>query len=73
MLSQRMLDCDQRDNRRFARIPSNAAANFFAARTVRPQLRHQIVGQFSLIQIASHLTAGSTGLRSEESPYPLRT
>ena len=62
MLSWLMLDCDQSDTRWFAPIQPNVAANLFAAQPVRLQLRQQIAGN-----------SGSTGLRSGESPYPLRT
>jgi hypothetical protein len=62
MLSRLMPECDQSGTRWFAPIQSNVAANLFAAQPVRPQLRQQIAGN-----------SGSTGLRSGESPYPLRT
>ena len=73
MLSRLMPECDQSGTTWFAPIPTNGAANLLAAQPVRPQFRQQIAGQFLLIQIACDLNAGSTGLRSGESPYPLRT
>ena len=57
MLSRLMPECDQSGTRWFAQL-----ANLFAAQPVRSQFRHQFVGN-----------PGSTGLRGEESPYPLRT
>ena len=68
VLSQLMLERDQNGTRRFAK-----QANLLAAQPVRPQVRLQIAGQFSLIQIPSGLNTGSTGLRCGESPYPRRT
>ena len=62
MLSRLMPECDQSGTRWFAPIPTNGAANLLAAQPVRPQFRQQIAGN-----------SGSTGLRGEESPYPLRT
>ena len=57
MLSRLMPECDQSGTGWFAK-----SANLFAAQPVRPQFRQQIAGN-----------PGSTGLRSGESPYPLRT
>ena len=57
MFSQLMSDCRQSDTRRFA-IP----ANLFAAQPVRTQIRQHFAGN-----------PGNTGLRSEESSYPLRS
>lgn len=73
MLSRLMAECDQNGTRKFAAGKSKTGANLFAAQPVRPQLRHQIAGQFSLLQIASDLNVGSQGLRGEGSPYLLRT
>ena len=52
-----MLESDQSGTGWFAK-----QANLAATQPVRPQFRHQIVGN-----------PGSTGLPSGESPYPLRT
>ena len=68
MLSRRMPGCDQSGTRWFVN-----SANLFAAQPVRSPFRQQIAGQLSLIQIASDLNVGSTGLRGGASPYPLRT
>ena len=57
MFSQLMSDCRQSDTWRFA-IP----ANLFAAQPVRTQIRQHFAGN-----------PGNTGLRSEESSYPLRS
>jgi len=57
MFSQLMSDCRQGDTRRFA-IP----ANLFAAQPVRTQIRQRFAGN-----------SGNTGLRSEESSYPMRS
>lgn len=57
MFSQLMSDCRQSDTRRFA-IP----ANLFGTQSVRPQTRQHLAGN-----------SGITGLRSEESSYPLRS
>jgi hypothetical protein len=73
MHSRLMLNCDQSDTGRFTPIHSNAAANLFAAQSVRSQNRPQICSLFSVNQITSDLNPGSTGLPGGESPYPLRT
>jgi hypothetical protein len=57
MFSLLMSDCRQSDTKWFA-IP----ANLFAAQPVRPQIRQHFAGN-----------SGDTGLRSEESSYPLRS
>lgn len=57
MLSRLTSECRKRDASCFA-IP----ANLFAVASVRTQNRLQLVG-----------TSGNTGLRCEESPYPLRS
>jgi len=68
MFSQLMSDCRQSDTKRFA-IP----ANLFGTQPVRLQTRQHLVGLCSVIQIVSDLNSGNTGLRSEESSYPLRS
>ena len=57
MFSQLMSDCRQSDTKWFA-IP----ANLFGTQPVRPQIRQHFAGN-----------SGNTGLRSEESSYPLRS
>ena len=57
MFSQLMSDCRQSDTKWFA-IP----ANFFAAQPVRTRIRQHFAGN-----------SGDTGLRSEDSSYPLRS
>ena len=57
LLLRLMLECSQSDTGWFAK-----QANLLATQPVRPQFRPQIAGN-----------SGSTGLRSEDSPYPLRT
>lgn len=57
MLSRLMSQHDRSDTRWFAGL-----ANLFATQPVRPQFRKSISGN-----------SGSQGLRSAESPYPLRT
>ena len=57
MFSLLMSDCRQSDTKWFA-IP----ANVFAAQPVRPQIQPHFGSN-----------PGHTGLRSEESPYPLRS
>ena len=68
LLSRLMLECSQSDTGWFAK-----QGNLLGTQPVRPQVRLQIAGQFSLIQAPNGLNTGSTGLRSGESPYPLRT
>lgn len=68
MFSQLMSDCRRNGTRRFAK-----PANQFAAEPVRPQIRQHFAGQYSVIQKAGLLNVGNSGLRSEESPYPLRS
>jgi hypothetical protein len=57
MLSRLMPDCDQSGTGGCA-----ISARLLAAQPARPQFRHKTAGN-----------SGSTGLRCEESPYPLRT
>ncbi len=68
IFSRRMLNSDQSDTGWFAN-----QADLLAAQALRPQLRLQIAGQFSLRLTASGRNAGSTSLHSGESLYPLRT
>jgi hypothetical protein len=63
-----MSEFKQSDSGWFARM-----ANTLVAQSVRPEIRQQNVGSFSLLQFASDLNGGSTGLHSGESLYPLRT
>jgi hypothetical protein len=67
MLSRLMSDRDQSGTEGCA-----ISAFLLAVQPERPQFRHQIAGQSSMIRSASLPNVGSTGLRSGESPY-LRT
>jgi hypothetical protein len=62
MLSRLTSDRRQSDTREFAAGWSKTGANLLAAQPVRPDFQHPFAGN-----------SGSTGLRSGESPYPLRT
>ncbi len=73
MLSRLMSDCPQSDSRKFA-----DSANFLTTQPVYPEIQQDFAGLFSVIQIASDLNPGSTGLQGEQFSYedgldPLRT